>query len=150
MRAESLEKFVEDAAITLLTGFQVNSRRPRSAVVQVAERAIADDEQQLRDLHDMWINKEIDSAEYRKDRRVIQARICQNEKKTIVKAKPMTAIADLIGPDAKAGWDKLSDERKNSVLRYLFSAVIIGPGTQSRYPSSVDFSRIEIEQNDLA
>lgn len=150
MLAEPLEKFVEDAAVTLLTNLQVSSARPRTAAVHAAEREIAEDEQQLRDLHDMWLNKEIDSAEYRKDRRVIQARIRANEKKTLAKTKPMAAIADMIGADAKPTWDTLSAERKNTVLRFLFSAVIIGPGTLSRYPSSVDFSRVEIEQNELA
>ena len=53
MRAEPLEKFVEDAAITLLTNLTVNPRRPRTAALATVEREIAEDEQQLRDLHDM-------------------------------------------------------------------------------------------------
>jgi DNA invertase Pin-like site-specific DNA recombinase len=150
MQAEPLEQFVQDAAIRLLTGLAVNPRRTRTAAVQVAERDIAEDEQQLRDLHDMWISKEIDTAEYRKDRRDIQARINANEKKTVVKVKQTSAIADLIGPAAKAKWATLSDERKNSVLRFLFSAVIIGEGTMNRYPASTDFGRVEIEENELA
>jgi site-specific DNA recombinase len=150
LQAEPLEKFVQDAAITLLTGLAVNPKRPRTAAVETAEREIAGDEQQLRDLHDMWINKEIDTAEYRKDRRQIQARIRENEKKTVVKVKQTEAIADLIGPGAKARWATLSDERKNSVLRFLFSAVIIGEGTLSRYPSTIDYGRIDIEENELA
>jgi hypothetical protein len=32
----------------------------------------------------------------------------------------------------------------------LFSGVIIGEGTQNRYPSTIDFGRIEIEQNEIA
>jgi DNA invertase Pin-like site-specific DNA recombinase len=150
MQAEALEKFVEDAAVTLLTNLTVNSRRARTAGVSTAEREIAEDEQQLRELHDMWLNKEIDSAEYRQDRRTIQARIRANEKKTAVKVKPTAAIADLIGPGAKVAWTKLSDERKNTVLRFLFSAVVIGPGTLSRFPSKTDYSRVEIEENELA
>jgi hypothetical protein len=98
----------------------------------------------------MWISKEIDTTEYRKDRRTIQARIRENQKKTVVRVKSPEAIADLIGPDAKAKWAKLTDERKNSVLRFLFSAVIIGDGTMNRYPSTIDFGRIEIEQNEIA
>jgi hypothetical protein len=150
MQAEALEKFVEDAAIRMLTGLAVSPRRPRTAAVEAAEREIAGDEQQLRELHDMWLNKEIDSPEYRKDRRTIQARIRENEKKTVVKVKQTTAIADLIGPDANTRWAQITDERKNSVLRFLFSAVIIGAGTMSRYPSSIDYGRIEIEENELA
>lgn len=149
IHAEPLEKFVEDAAITLLTTLAVNTRRPRTTATASVEREIAEDEEQLRDLHDMWLSKEIDSAEYRRDRRTIQARIRENEKKTVVKVKQTAAIADLIGPEAKHAWAKLSDERKNTVLRFLFSAVIIGPGTTVRYPNAFDYSRIEIEENEL-
>jgi hypothetical protein len=109
-----------------------------------------DDERQPEELHDMWITREIDTAEYRKDRRIIQARIRDNQKKTIVRVKSPEEIADLIGPGAKEKWAKLTDERKNSVLRFLFSAVIIGEGTMNRYPSTIDFGRIEIEQNEIA
>jgi site-specific DNA recombinase len=150
IQAEPLEKFVEDAAIGLLAGLAVNPRRSRSAAVEQAEREIAEDEQQLRDLHDMWLHKEINSAEYRKDRREIQARIRENEKKTIARGKPVAAIADLIGPDAKASWARLSDERKNSVLRFLFRAVIIGAHDKAAHPDTIDFGRIEIEENDLS
>jgi site-specific DNA recombinase len=149
MNAEALEKFVEEAAIRLLTGLVVNPRRTRSVAVEAAEREMAADEQQIRDLHDMWLNKEIDSTEYRRDRRAIQARIRENEKKTIVKVRSPQAVADLIGPDAKAKWETLADERKNSVLRFLFRAVIIGPGGEPTLPAAIDYGRIEIEENEL-
>lgn len=149
MNAEALEKFVEDAAIRLLAGLSVNPRRSRGAAVEAAEREIAADEQQLRELHDMWLSREIDSAEYRRDRRLIQARIRDNEKKTIVKIKSAESVADLIGPHAKAKWETLTDERKNSVLRFLFRAVIIGPGGQPALPATIDYGRIEIEENEL-
>lgn len=110
---------------------------------------MAQDEQQIRDLHDMWLNKEITTDEYRKDRREIQARIRKNEKKTIVTVKSASAIADLIGPNARAKWERLTDERKNSVLRFLFSAVIIGPHNRAAHPDSIDYGRIEIEENEL-
>jgi len=150
MKAEPLEQFVQDAAVRLLENLTVSPQRARTAAVESAEHAIADDERQLKELHDMWISKEIDTAEYRKDRRTIQARINQNQKKTVARVKSPDAIADLIGPGAKAKWAKLTGERKNSVLRFLFSAVIIGEGTMSRYPSTIDFGRIEIEQNEIA
>ncbi|MDQ2813482.1 MAG: recombinase family protein [Actinomycetota bacterium] len=149
MLAEPLEKFVEDAAIDLLEKLAVNPERPRTAAIAAAEKEISEDEQMLKDLHDMWAVKEIPTEQYRKDRREIQARINANEKKMSTRTKPVEAIADLIGADAKARWKKLTDERKNSVFRFLFSAVIIGEGTMSRYPSSIDYGRIEIEQNDL-
>ncbi|MGP0001872.1 MAG: recombinase family protein, partial [Acetobacteraceae bacterium] len=149
MMAEPLEAFVEDAAVRLLTGLAVNPRRSRSVAVEAAEREMAQDEQQIRDLHDMWLNKEITTDEYRKDRREIQARIRKNEKKTIVTVKSASAIADLIGPNARTKWDRLTDERKNSVLRFLFSAVIIGPHNRATHPDSIDYGRIEVEENEL-
>ena len=115
-----------------------------------AEREIADDERQLRELNDMWKNKEMDTAEYREMRRDIKARIRDNERKTIVRTRPAESISDLIGPDAQAKWGKLPGERKNSVLRFLFSAVIIGPHDGAAHPDSIDYGRIEIEQNELA
>jgi len=149
MLAEPLEKFVEDAAIRLLAGLAVNPRRTRSAAVEAAEREIAEDEQQIRVFHDMWRNKAILTDKYRKDRREIQTRIRENEQKTIVTVKSADAIADLIGPDAKTKWKKLTDERKNSVLRFLFSAVIIGPHDKSAHPDTIDYGRIEVEENEL-
>ena len=150
MLAEPLEKFVEDAAIRLLTDLSAGRRRTRSASVEQAEREIADDERQLRELNDMWNNKEMDTAEYREMRRDIKARIRDNERKTIVRTRPAESISDLIGPDAQAKWGKLPGERKNSVLRFLFSAVIIGPHDGAAHPDSIDYGRIEIEQNELA
>src|SRR5260370_41211548 len=149
MQAEPLEKFVEDAAIRRLTGLAVNPRRSRTAAVEAAEREIAEDEKQIRDLHDMWRNKEITTDEYRKDRREIQARLRENEKKTIVAVKSAESIADLIGPNAQAKWWKLTDGRKNSALRLLFSAVIIGPPDKVAHPSTIHYARIEIEENEL-
>jgi site-specific DNA recombinase len=150
MQAEALEKFVEEAAIRLLENLAVTPKRTRTAAVEAAERAIEDDERQLTELHDMWISKEIETAEYRKDRRIIRERINQNQKKTAVRVKSPDAIADLIGQGAKAKWARLTDERKNSVLRFLFSAVIVGEGTVNRFPGTIDFGRIEIEQNEIA
>jgi site-specific DNA recombinase len=149
MKAEPLELFVEEAAVRLLTGLAVNPRRSPSASVDAAEREIASDQQQIRDLHGMWLSKEIDTAEYRRDRRVIQARIRENEKKTIVTMKSADAIADLTGPRAKDKWAGLTAERKNSVLRFLFSAVIIGPPGESVQPGTIDFGRIVIEEHEL-
>lgn len=103
MHAEALEKFVEDAAVRLLAGLVVNPRRTRSAAAEAAEREIAEDEQQIRDLHDMWRNEEITTEEYRKDRREIQARIRENERKTIVKARSVESVADPSARTRKPG-----------------------------------------------
>jgi DNA invertase Pin-like site-specific DNA recombinase len=150
MLAEPLEKFVEDAAIRLLSDLSVDRRAARGASVEQAEREIADDERQLRELNDMWKNKEIDTDEYREMRRDIRKRIRDNERKTVVRTKSIESISDLIGPNAKAKWGNLPGERKNSVLRFLFRAVIIGPHDRDVHPDTIDYGRVEIEQNDLA
>ena len=150
IQAGPLEEFVQAAAIRLLENLSVSPKRTRTPAVEIAEREIADDERQLAELHDMWISKEIDTAQYRKDRRTIQARVNENQKKTVARVKSPAAIADLIGPGAKTRWKALTDERKNSVLRFLFSAVIIGDGKMVRFPNGVDYGRIEIEQNEIA
>jgi hypothetical protein len=149
MLAGPLEKFTEDAAVVLLETLAVNPKRPRTAGTLAAEREIEEDTQQLRDLHEMWKAKEIPTDQYRKDRREIQARINANERKLTVRAKSTEAIADLIGPGAKAKWQKLTPERKNSVLRFLFRAAIIGPHDSKAHPDTIDYGRIEIEENDL-
>jgi site-specific DNA recombinase len=150
MKAEALEQFVEDAAIRLLENLAVSPKRTRTTMVEAAERAIEDDERQLAELHEMWISKEIDTAEYRKDRRTIQARINENQKKTVVKVKSPDAIADLIGSNARAKWATLTPERKNTVLRFLFSAVIIAERNPELPPITIDYGRIDIEENELA
>jgi site-specific DNA recombinase len=151
MLAEPLEKFVEDAAVRLLENLAISPKRPRTVSVEIAEREIEEDERQLAELHDRWISKEIDTAQYRKDRRTIQARIRENQKKTVIKTRSLDTIADLIGTNAGTTWATLADERKNSVLRYLFSGVIIGPSTKSdSFARGVDFGRIDIEENELS
>jgi DNA invertase Pin-like site-specific DNA recombinase len=150
MQAGPLEEFVQAAAVRLLENLTIGPGRARTGTAEAAEKEIEDDERQLAELHDMWISKEIDTTEYRKDRRIIQARIRENQKKTIVRVKSPDAIADLIGPDAKTKWETLTDERKNSVLRFLFSGVIISDGKMVRFPNGVDYGRIEIEQNEIA
>lgn len=151
MNAEALETFVQEAAIKFLTGLSVNPKRARSAMTEAAEREIDEDQQQLSDLHEMWMEKEITTAQYRKDKNTIEKRIRDNEKKLIVKVKSPEAIKDLIGPDARKKWGKLTPERKNSVLRFLFAAVIIGEGKGNKFPNNgPDFSRVEIEPNEFA
>lgn len=150
MNADALEKFVEEAAVRLLSELSVNPRRARSMATEAAEREVSEDQQQLIDLHDMWLAKEITATEYRADKRVIERRIRDNEKKLVVKVKSPEAIADLIGPNARQKWGKLTPERKNSVIRFLFAAVVIGEGTMNRFPSGIDYSRVEIEPNEFA
>src|SRR5260370_30961768 len=98
MLAGPREKLVEDAAIKLLTGLAVNPRRSPSASVEAAEREITADEQQIRELHDMWRSKEISTDAYRKDRPEVHARIRATEKKTIAAVKAAESTSDALRP----------------------------------------------------
>ncbi|MGH3573377.1 MAG: recombinase family protein, partial [Pseudonocardiaceae bacterium] len=77
-------------------------------------------------------------------------RITTLHRKTIVRPT-VEVLAGLVGPDARASWDRLAAEgqwqRLNAVLRFLFAAVIID---EHRGKSGTfDYSRIDIEANPL-
>jgi len=143
--AATLENFVEDAAIELLSKLTVDGRPSRSGEAEAAEAAIADDEAQLKELNQMWTEKTITTSEFRQMRQVITERIAENEKRTVV--KPIKSLEGLTGPDARKKWEKLTDERKNATLRFLFNAVIVGEQTAAI--GAFDYARIEIDQNSL-
>jgi DNA invertase Pin-like site-specific DNA recombinase len=146
--ADTLEKFVEDAAIGLLEKLTVDGRPTGSEEAAAAEAAIADDERQLKELNEMWTAKEITTSEYRQMRHEITERIERNEPKTVV--RPIKMLEGLTGPDASKKWEALRDqpERRNATLRFLFNAVIIGE--QTKAIGAFDYSRIGIEKNALA
>jgi site-specific DNA recombinase len=150
IRADLVEEFVTDAALRLLAELSISAQPKRpTARIEQAMREIEDDERQLRELNEMWKAKEVTTAEYREMRRDIQSRIRSNERKATPSGRPIEAIKDLIGPNAKKKWRKLSDQRKNSVLRFLFNAVIIAPHDKKAHPNSFDYGRIDIEPADI-
>lgn len=143
--AYTLEKFMEDAAIQILSKLTVDGRPTTSGEAAKAQDDIADDERQLRELNEMWTAKEISTREYRDMRQAILDRIEKNERKTVV--RPIKYLEGLTGPDAAKKWEDLSDERKNATLRFLFNAVIIGE--QTKGIGSFDYGRIQTEPNPL-
>jgi hypothetical protein len=145
--AESLEGFVIDAAINLLGKLRVDGRLAASNIPETAAESIEADQQQLAELNEMWTAKEISTAEYRKMRKEIQGRIAKAQRKVVV--RPMVLLDGLTGEGAREAWfaDDMTDERRNAVLRFLFSAVLIDAPTKlGRY---MDWERIRIEQNPL-
>ena len=95
----------------------------------------------------MWTAKEISTAEYRKMRKEITDRIAKAQRKVVV--RPMVLLDGLTGAGARAAWnaEDMTDERRNAVLRFLFSGVVIDePKKFGRY---MDWDRIGIEQNPL-
>ena len=146
--AEPVERFVEDAAVRFLEKLAVGANRP-SRLSEEAKRAqeqIEDDELQLQELNQMWTGKEITTKEYRVMRAEIMERIKAAEPKVVV-TRPIEALKGLIGSDAGKNWKTLTPERKNATIRFLFAAVIIGPGKGKT--GVFNYDRIEIEENEL-
>jgi len=141
--ADRLEEFVEEAAIRYLTALRTDGRIAKSKTSQ-AQEDIADDEKQLDELNAMWTQKEITTREFKQMRAKILARIESNEKKTTV--RPIKALEGLTGPNARKTWGQLSEERKNSVIRLIFTVRI---GERTKPVGRFDYDRIEVEENEL-
>jgi site-specific DNA recombinase len=148
--AKTLESFVKDAAITLLENLDLSG--PQAAALLSAEdhAAIEADRAEIAELRDMWESQEITTSEFRRMRKTVEDRIRAIEAKTVI--RPAAEVLEgMTGPDARKTWQRLEKagehERLNAVLRFLFAAVRIG---QSSAPNGrFDYSRIDIEQNDI-
>jgi hypothetical protein len=72
-------------------------------------------------------------------RKTVEDRIITLQRKTIVRPT-VEVLAGLVGPDARACWDRLAAEgqgqRLNAVLRFLFAAVIIDEHRGRPVPST--------------
>lgn len=142
-----LEEFVTEAAIDLLGRLTVSGRLASATPTNALTEAVDADQRQLAELNQMWTAKEISTAEYRVMRKGIIDRIAKAQKRMVV--RPVKLLDGLTGPRARATWeaDEMTDERRNAVLRFLFSGVVIDA---SGKPSGVfDWDRIDIEQNQL-
>ncbi len=147
VRAETLEDFVVDAAVELLGKLRVDGRLASSNLSESVTEELEDDQRQLGELNEMWTAKEIPTAEYRKMRKEITDRIAKAQRKVVV--RPMVLLDGLTGAGARAAWDAddMSNERRNAVLRFLFSGIVMDePKKFGRY---MDWDRIGIEQNPL-
>lgn len=145
--AIKLEVFVQDAAIALLNKLRVDGQLAATSLPDSASANVEADQEQLAELNGMWTAKEISTAEYRKMRKEIADRIAKAQRRLVV--RPVKLLTGLTGPGAGAAWhaDDMTDERRNAVLRFLFSGVIIGASSK---PTGVfDWDRIGIEQNPL-
>lgn len=145
--ADSLEGFVTDAAIDLLGKLQVDGQLATSNLAEETAVGLDDDQRQLAELNAMWAEKEINTADFRKMRGVIQGRISKAQRRVTI--RPMVLLDGLTGSGARKAWfdDEMTDERRNAVLRFLFSGVLIeAPTKLGRF---MDWDRIKIEQNPL-
>jgi site-specific DNA recombinase len=146
-----LEAFVTEAAVELLTHLDVTGAPSvATALSEQDEAAIAADERELAELKDMWTHRELSTREYRQMRKTVEDRITTLQRKTIVRPT-VEVLAGLVGPDARACWDRLAAEgdwqRLNAVLRFLFAAVIIDEHRGKM--GTFDYGRIDIEPNPL-
>ncbi|MFD7136008.1 recombinase family protein [Streptomyces sp. NPDC059894] len=148
--AEPLEEFARDVALNVLVNLDISGRPPAATARPEADiQADVDDAAQLAELNEMWLAKEMPTAEYRAMRRRIEDRMKERQRRTI--QRPVAVLEGIAGLDAQERWRKLEEEkdhaRMNAVFRFLFAAVIIHPA-QRRGPG-VDYDRIDIEPNPL-
>ncbi len=145
--APTLEDFVSDAAVELLGKLRVDGRLASSNLPEGVAEELEADQRQLAELNEMWTAKEISTAEYRTMRKEITDRIAKAQRKVVV--RPMVLLDGLTGAGARVAWEAegMTDERRNAVLRFLFSGVVIdAPKKHGRF---MDWSRIRIDQNPL-
>ncbi len=146
--ATTLEKFVADAAIRMLTHLDVTGQE--TAAVLGAEEAdsIQADQEMLAEAARMWARKEISKPEYVAMRKEIEDRIKTVQRKAIVRPA-VEVLEGMTGPGAEKAWRDLERvenyERINALLRFLFAAVRINEAT--RMGRTFDFGRIDIEPN---
>lgn len=145
--AGTLEDYVRDVAIEVLENLAVDGRPTASVMSEGQAEALEVEQQQLGDLNGMWTAREITTGEYRQMRKTIEERITKLQRRTVV--RPLEILNGVTGPDARAAWfsETMTDERRNAVLRFLISAVIIGP--VRKRGRIFDYGRVEIEPNDL-
>ncbi|MFJ8738007.1 recombinase family protein [Embleya sp. NPDC127516] len=147
IKALEVEEFVRDAALDLLERLTVSGEMASATVSDRVAETIDADRRQLRELNDMWTAKEVSTAEYRQMRKSIEDRIAKAQRRTVV--RPLKLIEGVTGPGARKAWfaDDMTDERRNAILRFLFSAVRIEASTKPR--GVFDWDRIKIDQNPL-
>lgn len=148
--AAHLEKFVIDAAVTLLERLDVPGQQAATALSEEDQAAIEADREELAELKDMWEKQELRTREYREMRKKIEDRISKIERKLIVRPA-VEVLRGLVGPDARQSWTKLEQaqeyDRMNAVLRFLFAAVIVDqPKVKG---NRFDYGRVDIEPNPL-
>lgn len=148
--ADTLERFVKDAAISLLERLNVTGAESATVLSDEDNAAIDADQVELAELKAMWDAREINTSEYRQMRKTVEDRIKKIEAKTIIRPAA-EVLKGMTGPDARATWEAHEAagnlERLNAVLRFLFAAIRI---EESAAPAGrFDYSRIEIEQNKL-
>lgn len=145
--AEPLEKFATAAAIKLLTELTPGGK-VKSAVLNEADiKALEADRAQLAEFNDMLVNREITRPEYREMRRKVEERMAKIQSKAVV--RPVQILEGVTGPGAAAAWGHkdMTDQRRNAIMRFLFSAVVINESSGKR--GVFNYGRINIEQNEL-
>ncbi|MFJ2953597.1 hypothetical protein [Streptomyces sp. NPDC087270] len=93
--APTLEDFVSDAAVKLLSELRVDGRLASSNLSEGMAEEVEDDQRQLAELNDMWTAKELSTAEYRKMRKEITDRIAEAQRRVVI--RPMVLLDGLYG-----------------------------------------------------
>jgi hypothetical protein len=140
--AEKLERFITDAAKKTLTEMTVAQLTPSTPARTRIMASVEEDHTRLAELKAEWINKKLPTDDYIEMRTAVAKRIATAERATVV--RPVTAVEGMVtGPGAGAWFDGLELDRQNAALKFLFSAVRIGPHTGRS--GTFDLSRIDPE-----
>ena len=148
--AAETERFVEEAAVRMLTDLDVSGRKSAAlALSHKAETAINEATAELDKIRAAWKARDLPTDEYLTMRRELDGRMKAARGK--VTRRPAIAVLEgATGPGAAANWAGMRErgeyERMNAILRFLFVAVRIAEATAAR---TFDYGRIDIEPADL-
>ncbi len=148
--ATVLEDFVSEAAIRLLEQLDITGREAAAVLSSAEAETIQADREQLAEAAQMWAGGEITKAEYLVMRKMIEGRIREAQRKTVVRPA-VEVLQGMVGPNARESWKRLEEvkdyQRLNALLRFLFAAVRIDESTTRG--RRIDYGRIAIEPNPL-
>lgn len=91
-----------------------------SASLDVVRRELADDEDQLRELAQLWAGRAVTTKEYLAARKTIEARL--DQRRTVLRVSLPGAVREITGGDAAAKWAAMADQpaQRREVARIVF------------------------------
>ena len=147
MISATVEDLVADAVLyrldTPALAAAIDGRNRADETGAALSESIAADAAKLEELAQMWADGDLSSAEWRKARQTIDARLTANRRRQVQRAGS-TVIAGHVGNASalRAQWPDLPLGRQAGIVRALIDHISIQPGTTGA--RSVDPSRVEI------
>lgn len=133
IKADVVEAEVERQVLELLSLPRVLEQLRNAATAEVTEdarRALAEDEQQLKELAGMWARKEISLAEYREARGVVEARV--KDSRALITSRAPQVLRRLLAGDVRDGWERLTPADKREAALALDARYRVRPHDRSK------------------